>query len=54
MNKVPLPSVTAVQTVLDELAERRPAAKSRKPEEFIDVRIIKELQTSGYIGALYK
>ena len=54
MNKVPLPSVTAVQTVLDELAERRPGAKSRKPEEFIDVRIIKELQTSGYIGALYK
>lgn len=54
IEKVPAPSLAGVQTILDELAGKRPAAKGRKPEEFVDARFVKELQGSGYIEALYR
>ncbi len=54
IEKVPLPSLSGIQTVLDELAPQRPAVKGKKPEDFIDARFVKELQASGYIDALYR
>jgi len=36
------------------LAARDPRAKSAKPEQFVDMTFIQELDKSGYIDALYK
>jgi NitT/TauT family transport system substrate-binding protein len=48
------PSLEGLKTVLDEIAERDPRAKNAKPEQFVDVTSIRELDQSGYIDGLYK
>jgi NitT/TauT family transport system substrate-binding protein len=48
------PSLEGLKTVLDEIAERDPRAKSAKPEQFADFSFIRELDQSGYIDGLYK
>ena len=40
--------------MIDDLAERDPRAKSAKPEQFVDMSFIRELDQSGFIDALYK
>ena len=39
---------------LDDIAERDPRAKTAKPEQFVDMSFIRELDQSGFIDALYK
>jgi ABC-type nitrate/sulfonate/bicarbonate transport system substrate-binding protein len=53
-SKKQFPSLEGIQTVLDEIAERDPRAKSAKPEQFVDFTFIRELDKSGYIDGLYK
>ena len=36
------------------IAESDPKAKTAKPEQFVDTRILSELDKSGFIDALYK
>ncbi len=48
------PSLPAIKTVLDMLAERTPKARTAKPEDFVDTKFIKELDESGFIDNLYK
>jgi NitT/TauT family transport system substrate-binding protein len=48
------PSLEGLKTVIDDLAERDPRAKTAKPEQFIDFSFIKELDGSGFIDGLYK
>lgn len=48
------PSVEGLKTVLDEIADRDPRAKTAKPEQFIDASFIRELDQSGFIDSLYK
>jgi ABC-type nitrate/sulfonate/bicarbonate transport system substrate-binding protein len=40
--------------VIEDLAERDPRAKTVKPEQFVDLTFIKELDQSGFIDGLYK
>ena len=52
-NKLPAkqyPTLAGIRTIL----EADPKAKSSKPEEFADMRFIKELDEIGYIDSLYK
>jgi len=35
-------------------AERDPRAKTTKPEQFVDMTFIRELDQSGFIDGLYK
>jgi hypothetical protein len=53
-SKKQYPSVEGLKTVLEEIAERDPRAKSAKPEQFADLTFIRELDQSGYIDSLYK
>lgn len=53
-SKKQFPSLEGLKTVLDEIAERDPRAKSAKPEQFADFSFIRELDQSGYIDSLYK
>ena len=48
------PSLEGLKTVLEDVAERDPRAKSAKPEQFVDFTFIKELDQSGFIDGLYK
>jgi NitT/TauT family transport system substrate-binding protein len=48
------PSLEGLKTVIDDLAERDPRAKSVKPEQFVDFTFIRELDQSGFIDGLYK
>jgi len=44
---------SAVQAVLEHLAEGQPRFAQHKPAEFIDARILSEIDQSGYIDRLY-
>lgn len=48
------PSLAGLKTVLDDIAERDPRAKTAKPEQFVDFTFIRELDQSGYLDSLYK
>jgi len=52
--KKPYPPMKGIQLALEEIGERNPAARSANPEQFIDISIVRELDQSGYIDALYK
>jgi NitT/TauT family transport system substrate-binding protein len=51
--KKPYTPVKGIQLALEEIGERNPAAKAANPEQFVDMSIVKELDQSGYIDALY-
>ena len=53
-SKKQYPSLEGLKTVIDDLAERDPRAKTVKPEQFVDFTFIKELDQSGFIDGLYK
>ena len=48
------PTIEGIKTVLDYLAQKDAKAKQAKPEDFVDLRFIKELDESGFIDNLYK
>jgi ABC-type nitrate/sulfonate/bicarbonate transport system substrate-binding protein len=52
--KKPYPSMKAIELTLEELERTTPAAKTAKPEQFVDTSFIKELDQSGWIDGLYK
>jgi NitT/TauT family transport system substrate-binding protein len=53
-SKKQYPSLEGLKTVLGDIGERDPRAKSAKPEQFVDFTFIKELDQSGFIAGLYK
>jgi NitT/TauT family transport system substrate-binding protein len=48
------PSLEGLKFILAPLAEKNPKARAAKPEDFVDLSFIKELDQSGYIDSLYK
>jgi hypothetical protein len=44
---------SAVQAVLDHLTEAQPQFAQHRPAEFIDARILTEIDKSGFIDKLY-
>src|SRR5499426_174468 len=48
------PTLEGIKNILEPLAETDPKAKAAKPEDFVDVRFIKEIDESGFIDELYK
>ena len=47
------PSLEGLKTVIEDLAERDTRAKTAKPEQFVDMSFIRELDQSGFIDGLY-
>lgn len=47
------PTLAGIKTILDTLAEKDPRAKDVKPEGFVDLSFIKELDESGFIDRFY-
>ena len=54
VQRKPYPSLEGIQRVLDQIAESDPKAKTAKPEQFVDTRLLSELDRSGFIDSLYK
>ena len=48
------PTLEGIKNILEPLAQTDPKAKTAKPEDFVDVRFIKELDESGFIDELYR
>ncbi|HXV50349.1 MAG TPA: ABC transporter substrate-binding protein [Candidatus Binatia bacterium] len=51
--KVPYPSQRAIKDTLDALAKDLPKAKDADPRDFIDNSVVKEIEASGFIEAVY-
>lgn len=50
----PYPTMKGIQIILREFGTKDPAARSAKPEQFVDLSIMKELDSSGFIDRVYK
>ena len=42
------PNMQGIQNAMDEVGVRVPAVKTKKPEEFVDTRFLKELEKEGF------
>ncbi len=47
------PTLAGLKLILDTIAEKDPRAKNARPEDFVEMRFIKELDESGFIDRLY-
>jgi ABC-type nitrate/sulfonate/bicarbonate transport system substrate-binding protein len=54
MLKVPLTTAEAMRSVLDDLGGRIPKAKDADPRKFFDDTFVRQMESSGYIDALYR
>lgn len=50
----PCPTIDGIKTILNDLADQIPAAKTADPKEFVDTRFLEKLDKSGYIDRLYR
>ena len=50
----PYPTLRGIQIMLRELAAKQPKARAARPEQFVDLTFITELDKSGFIDRLYK
>src|SRR5919108_4228726 len=50
----PYPTLRGIEVMLRELAAKDPKAKTARPDDFVDLTFIKELDSSGFIDRLYK
>ena len=48
------PNMDGVRNAMEEVAQRVPAVKSKKPEDFVNTRFLKELENEGFFKQLYK
>ena len=48
------PTLDVIRNILEPLAQTDPKAKAAKPEDFADMRFVKELDDSGFTTDLYK
>jgi ABC-type nitrate/sulfonate/bicarbonate transport system substrate-binding protein len=52
--QIPRPSVEALKTVLDQMAESDSRVANLRPEQFIDARFFQELEKEGFLQRLWK
>jgi ABC-type nitrate/sulfonate/bicarbonate transport system substrate-binding protein len=50
----PYPTLEGFKSVFAELSDQIPAAKTADPKDFIDTKMLEELDRSGYIDGLYR
>lgn len=50
----PYPTLRGIEIMLRELASTHPKSAAARPEDFVDLTFIKELDRSGFIDRLYK
>lgn len=53
LSKKQYPSLEGIKTILTSMTDTDPRARSVKPEDFVDMSFIRELDQTGYIDRLY-
>lgn len=48
------PNLEGIRNAMDEVAQRVPAVKNKKPEDFVNTRFLKELEKEGFFKSLGK
>ncbi|MBI2209490.1 MAG: hypothetical protein HYU47_02670 [Deltaproteobacteria bacterium] len=54
MPQVPYPTMKGIRLVLDEIASRSLKAREIAPDSLVDLGYLKEIDSSGFIKALYE
>ena len=54
LEKIPYPTIKGIKFILDQMAEKHPAAKKTAPDSFVDLSLLQELEQSGYFRQLWK
>jgi NitT/TauT family transport system substrate-binding protein len=54
VSKRPYPTLKGIQYLLDEVASRIPQAKNAKPEQFVDLSFLQQLDREGYFAEMAK
>jgi NitT/TauT family transport system substrate-binding protein len=54
VSKRPYPTLKGIQFLLDEVAGKIPNAKSAKPEQFVDLTLLQQLDKEGYFTEMAK
>ena len=52
--KKPYPTLKGIQFLLDEMANKLPQAKKAKPEQFVDLSLLQELEKEGFFTEMAK
>jgi NitT/TauT family transport system substrate-binding protein len=52
--KKPYPTLKGIQFMLDMLAEKMPQAKTAKPDQFVDLTFLQELEKEGFFNEMAK
>ena len=52
--KKPYPTLKGLQFLLDQLAPTMPQAKNFKPEQFVDLSFLQELEKEGFFAEMAK
>jgi len=50
----PYPTIKGIQIMLRQMASKEAAARNARPEQFVDLSFIRELDNSGFIDQLYR
>lgn len=50
----PYPTLKGIDAILREIGGKEPEAKTARPQQFVDLSFVKELDNSGFIDRLYK
>ncbi len=53
LDRIPYPTLDGIQMILTMAAKTSPLAKTKRPEDFVDERFLKELEQSGFVSRLY-
>jgi NitT/TauT family transport system substrate-binding protein len=54
VSKKPYPTLKGIQYLLDEVASKLPNAKSVKPEQFVDLSLLQQLEREGFFAEMAK
>ncbi len=54
VQRKPYPTLKGLQFVMNELAQKNPKVKDARPEQFLELSFLKELDESGFIDRLYQ
>ena len=52
--KIPHPSLDGVRTVLKQLGEKDPKARTASPQQFVESRFMQDLEKEGFVRQLWK
>jgi NitT/TauT family transport system substrate-binding protein len=52
--KRPYPTLKGIQFLLDDLAPKLPQARTAKPEQFVDLSLLQQLEKEGYFAEMAK